>query len=195
MRVIAWIGLSILLVACGGAGPIGGNPPATPTSSASPSPSPAATPAPATTPSPKPSPSPTCTLPLQGGTSARATITDVRVGSHPGYDRLVIEFSGGQPSYKLVPQDPKTFVGPYSGLPIKVAGNAGIHLFIYNMDFPATFLHGTNLKPGYSALKQVVAMSVFEDQADIAIGLDRLVCPTVSLLANPNRLVIDFPTQ
>jgi hypothetical protein len=38
-------------------------------------------------------------------------------------------------------------------------------------------------------------MSVFEGQADIAIGLDRLVCPIVSLLANPNRLVIDFPTQ
>jgi hypothetical protein len=127
--------------------------------------------------------------------SARATIVDVRVGSHPGYDRLVIEFSGGQPSYKLVPQDLATFVGPYSGLPIKVAGNAGIHLFIYNMDFPATFLHGTNLKPGYSELKQVVAMTVFEGQADIAIGLDRFQCPTVSLLSAPNRLVIDFSTD
>jgi hypothetical protein len=196
MRFVAWIALSILVVACGTPGPIGGNPPATPTTSASlaPSASPSPSSTPVSTPSPKPSPSPTCTFPLLGGTSARATITDIRVGSHPGYDRLVTEYSGGQPSYKLVPQDPTTFVGPYSGLPIKVSGNAGIHLFIYNMDFPATFLHGTNLKPGYSELKQVVAMTVFEGQADIAIGLDRLRCPTVSLLGAPNRLVIDFPT-
>jgi hypothetical protein len=132
---------------------------------------------------------------LQGGTSARATITDVRVGSHPGYDRLVIEYSGGQPYYKLVAQNPKTFVGPYSGQPISVAGNAGIHLVIYNMDFPPTFLHGTNQKPAFGELKQVVVMAVFEGQADIAIGLDRLECPAVSMFANPIRLVIDFPTQ
>jgi hypothetical protein len=107
----------------------------------------------------------------------------------------VIEYSGGQPSYKLVSQNPATFVGPYSGLPISVAGHAGIHLFIYNMDIPPTFPHGTNLKPGFSELKQVVVMAVFEGQADIAIGLDRLQCPTVSLLSAPNRLVIDFSTD
>ena len=132
---------------------------------------------------------------MQGGTSARATITDVRVGSHTGYDRLVIEYSGGQPYYKLVAQNPKTFVGPYSGQPIPVAGNAGIHIVIYNMDIPPTFLHGTNQKPAFGELKQVVVMAVFEGQADIAVGLGRLDCPAVSLLANPNRLVIDFPTQ
>jgi hypothetical protein len=117
------------------------------------------------------------------------------VGSHSGYDRLVIEYSGGQPSYKFVSQDPATFVGPYSGLPISVAGNAGLHLFIYNMDIPPTFLHGHNLKPGYSELKQVVVLAVFEGQADIAIGLNRLECPTVSELTSPSRLVVDFPTQ
>jgi hypothetical protein len=132
---------------------------------------------------------------LQGGAGSEATITDVRVGSHPGYDRLVIEFSGGQPSYKLVPQDPRTFVGPASGLPVSVSGNAGIHLFIYKMDVPPTLLHGANLKPGYSELKHVVVLTVFEGQADIAIGLDRLECPTVSMLSAPSRLVIDFPTQ
>jgi hypothetical protein len=38
-------------------------------------------------------------------------------------------------------------------------------------------------------------MTVFEGQADIAIGLDRFQCPTVSLLSAPNRLVIDFSTD
>jgi hypothetical protein len=63
------------------------------------------------------------------------------------------------------------------------------------MDIPPTFLHGTNQKPAFGELKQVVVMAVFEGQADIAVGLGRLDCPAVSLLANPNRLVIDFPTQ
>lgn len=132
---------------------------------------------------------------MQGGTSARATITDVRVGSHPGYDRLVVEFSGGMPEYRLVTQDPSTFVGPFSGLPVSVAGSAGMHLYLYRQDIPPSYQHGTNLKPGYSVLKQVVVMSDFEGQADIAIGLGRLACPVVSTESNPVRLVIDFPTQ
>ena len=133
-------------------------------------------------------------LPAQGGTSARATITDVRVGSHPGYDRLVVEFSGGMPPYKLAWQDPSTFVGPASGIPVPVAGRAGIHLYVYNMDIPPSYQHGTNMSPSYSVLKQVVVMTVFEGQADIAIGLGGAVCPTVSTYSSPSRLVIDFPT-
>jgi hypothetical protein len=131
---------------------------------------------------------------MRGGTESRATITDVRVGSHPGYDRLVIEFAGGMPAFKLVAQDPATFVGPFSGLPISVAGNAGIHLYLYNQDIPPSYPHGTDLKPGYSVLVQVVAMADFEGSAEIAIGLDREVCPVISVYSNPTRLVIDFPT-
>lgn len=202
MRVAALVALSVLLVACGSVSP-GGQPSSSPNASASPSPE--ATPTPSASPSPSPtpvaspvaspSPSPVACLPVQGGTSSRATITDVRVGSHPGYDRLVVEFSGGLPGYKLVSQDPSTFVGPFSGLPVSVAGSAGMHLFLYNQDSPPSYQHGSNLKPGYSVLKQVVLMADFEGQADIAIGLGRVACPAVSTLSSPYRLVIDFPTQ
>jgi hypothetical protein len=113
---------------------------------------------------------------------------------HPTYDRLVIEFSGGLPPYKIVPQDPSTFVGPASGAPVKVAGKAGYHLYIYNMDIPPTYKLG-NILTAYPELKQVVVMAVFEGQADIAIGLDHSVCPVVSTLSAPARLVIDFPNQ
>jgi hypothetical protein len=118
-------------------------------------PTPSTGPSPAA--SPTPSPSPAC-LPLQGGTSCRATITDVRAGSDPGYDHLVIEFSGGTPAYCRITHDRSTFVGPFSGQPIGIAGRAGIHLFIYNMDISPSFRHGTNLRPGCSVLKQVVVM-------------------------------------
>ncbi len=131
---------------------------------------------------------------MRGGTDARATIADVRTGSHPGYDRLVIEYTGGQPAYSITPQDPSTFVGPFSGLPVKVAGSAGFHLRITGMNIPPSFQHGTDLNPRYSVLRQVVVMAVFEGQADIAIGLSKNVCPEVSTLTGPYRLVIDFPT-
>jgi hypothetical protein len=187
----------VLLGACGSTSPGGYSSSPTPSPSSSPSAEPTPSPSPTPSPiaSPSPSPSPIACLPQQGGTSSRATITDVRVGSHPGYDRLVIEFSGGLPEYKLVAQDPSTFVGPYSGKPVSVAGSAGIHLFIYNMDIPPSFQHGTNLRPGYGVLKQVVVMAVLEGQADIALGLGGAACPSASTLSNPYRLVIDFPTQ
>jgi hypothetical protein len=197
MKVAAFAAFLVLLSACGSVSP-GGNGSSTapsPSASASPEPTPSPSPSPSPVATPSPSPSAIACLPVEGGTSSRATITDVRVGSHPGYDRVVIEFSGGLPAYKLVVQDPSTFVGPYSGKPVSVTGSAGIHLFTYNMDIPPSFQHGTNLTPGYSVLQQVVVMAVFEGQADIAIGLASTVCPSVSTLSSPYRLVIDFPTQ
>jgi hypothetical protein len=202
MRVGAGLALLLLLSACGSASSTAANPTASPTPSAAASPSPAESPTPIPTPSPtpvaspspSPSASPSACQTVQGGTAARAIITDVRVGSHPGYDRLVIQFSGGLPAYKLAPQDPSTFIGPASGIPIPVAGTSGFHLYIYQMDIPPTYPYG-NLSPAYSVLKQVVVMAVFEGQADIAIGLGAPVCPKVSIYASPDRLVIDFPTQ
>jgi hypothetical protein len=196
MKAIALAALMVLLAACGSTSPGGLSSSATPSPSTSPSaePTPSPSPTPSQIASPSPSPSSLACLPQQGGTSSRATITDVRVGSHPGYDRLVVEFSGGLPPYKLVAQDPSTFVGPYSGKPVSLTGSAGIHLFIYNMDIPPSYQHGTNLTPGYSVLKQVVVMAVFEGQADIALGLGAATCPSESTLSNPFRLVIDFPT-
>lgn len=145
-------------------------------------------------PSTVPSPTAVAGLPIEGGTASRATIVDVRVGAHDGYDRLVIEYTGGQPYFRLAAQDPKTFAGPASGKPVTVAGNAGQHLYIFNMDIPPTFQHGMNMSPAYPVLRQVVVMGVFEGQADIAIGLDHQVTPTISLYASPYRLVIDYPT-
>src|ERR1051326_5704584 len=169
MRVIGIAALAVLLAACGSTSPA-----ALVSPSANPS-----TAAPSQQPSPaSPASSPLACLPAQGGTASRATITDVRVGTHAGYDRVVVEFTDGMPAYKLAWQDPSTFVGPASGIPIAVAGTAGIHLYIYGMDIPPTYQHGTNMStPAYPVLAQVVVLGVFEGQADLAIGLGRAVCP------------------
>lgn len=107
----------------------------------------------------------------------------------------MVEFAGGLPAYELRAQDPSTFVGPASGKPVSVAGSAGVHLYIRNMDIPPSYRHGTNFLIAYPALNQVVVMAVFEGQADIAIGLDHAACPVISALSSPWRLVIDFPTS
>jgi hypothetical protein len=184
--------MCVVLAGCGSA-PVGGST-QTPTPSEVASVSASPNPSPSAGPTVEPSPTPVCTGVVGTGTS-RATIADVRVGSHPGYDRLVIEFSGGMPAYKLAAQDPSTFVGPASGIPVKVAGSAGYHLYIFNMDIPPTYQHGTNIPTQYPELAQVVVMGVYEGQADIAIGLIKPVCPVVSTLSGPPRLVIDFPVQ
>jgi hypothetical protein len=189
--------VTLLMAACGAPTPVGpggsptDTPTATPAVSPSPSPSPTATPAP----SPSPSATPLACFPITGGSSTlRATITDLRVGSHPGYDRLVIELSGGVPTYRIEAHDINGFVGSFRGDPVKVAGGAGLILHLYNQDLPPVFAHGTDLLLDSSQLKEVVVLGDFEGQADLGIGLGQLQCPVVSIYDSPPRLVIDFPT-
>ena len=64
---------------------------------------PAATTAPTTTTTPEP-PGPFSTAPAQGAalSSRLALLTDVRLGRHVGYDRIVFEFlPGGRPGYRV----------------------------------------------------------------------------------------------
>ena len=55
----------------------------------------------------------TCDLPiLEDATVARANITDVRIGTHDGYDRVVLEFADGLPEVSLERAEPPFTVGP-----------------------------------------------------------------------------------
>jgi len=202
---IGILAMALLLAGCGAArsgGTGGGGGPAPEPSttvlvSPSPSPSPEASPTPS--PSPSPSPSPTeaalACFPVTGGSATlRGTIADVRVGSHPGYDRLVVELKGGVTRYSLEAHDIGAFVHSYRGDHVDVAGSAGILLHLYNQDVPPVFAHGTDLVLDSSQLREVVVLGDFEGTAEIAIGLNRLQCPTVSTFDSPPRLVIDCPT-
>jgi hypothetical protein len=125
----------------------------------------------------------------------RGAITDIRTGEHPGYDRLVVEFSGpGVPPYRIDPHDVSTFSGDFTGLPVAVAGNAALRLHLENQDIPVDLAANNWVTPGYGELRQVVMTGDFEGIANIAIGLDHPTYPIVTVMANPARLVIDFPT-
>ena len=69
-----------------------------------------------------------CDLPIhEDATVARANITDVRTGTHHGYDRVVFEFAGGIPEASLERAEPP-FTQDASGAPIEVQGESFLRL-------------------------------------------------------------------
>lgn len=189
-----------LLAACGP----GATPPITggsPNPALSPSPSPAG-PSASPSPSPATSPAPTACRPVTGGAAgAYPAITDFSVGAHPGYDRLVVEFTGPIPPYRIEanpwtsPPGGLTFTGGPKGDTVTVAGGFGVQVRFDSVDWARdSFAHGTDLSPGYATLKEVRLAENFEGVVRLAVGLDHSVCPLVTTLGSPARLVIDFPS-
>ena len=61
-----------------------------------------------------------------------------------------------------------------------------------NPDGTASYAGGTDLRPGTPLVKEVKLVEDFERVLVWGVGLDHLVCPKVSELANPTRVVLDF---
>jgi hypothetical protein len=177
----------------------------TPTRTAAPSAAPtSAAPTPTATPTTSPGGSPNVACPPRtGGSQAnRALITAVRVAHNPGFDRVVFEL-GPNPAagpYGLPPftvDVASTFIAT-SGQPVTVLGNAFFGVRLNNTDAHdqsgRVTVAPTDIKPTTPLVREVRIVEDFEAVNRWAIGLDRSVCPTVLTLANPVRVVIDFPT-
>ena len=129
-------------------------------------------------------------------TTDRAQITDVRVGTHDGYDRVVFEFASGIPDAVIEPVLPPFYADP-SGLEIEVAGSAFLKL---NMRFASkvspdggvTYDGSTNFEPGFDQLEQLVEAGDFEAVSSWYLGLNGGGCIRVLTLADPSRIVIDI---
>jgi hypothetical protein len=128
-------------------------------------------------------------------------ITAIRVAHNPGFDRVVFELGPnavgtyGLPPYAI--DVASTFIAT-SGQPVQVTGNAFFLVRLNNTDAHDQTGHvtvsPTDVKPTTPLVKHVRLVEDFEAVNRWAIGLDRLVCPTVLTLTNPVRLVVDFPT-
>ena len=197
--------LTLLLAAC--AVTRTGGVPASPvitSVSASEEPSPSAT---STSPSPSATSLPTvepsgaagfaCGLPVEGsGTVTHTNITDVRVGTHDGYDRIVFQFRGGVPQYSIETASPPFTQDP-SGQPLTVQGSAFLRITLHG----ATKMTGTggssysgprNFALTFPVLVNLVEGGDFEAVSNWYAGLSRASCLRVSTLTEPDRLVIDF---
>jgi hypothetical protein len=138
-----------------------------------------------------------CTLPVTAsGTTTRAQITDIRVGTQSGYDRIVFEFASGIPEYRIEAATPP-FIQDPSGLPMNVAGSAFWKIVmnggtIVKPDGGVSYAGARDFSPGFPKLVQLVTGGDFEAVSTWYVGLSDVSCIRVQALSSPSRLVIDI---
>jgi hypothetical protein len=200
-RLVAFALIGLVATACT-------SPTTSPTDVASPSSEPTGTPvasegggrSPAPTAEPIPSDELgpiTCDLPIHvDQTVARANITDVRIGTHDGYDRVVFEFTGGHPEGSLERAEPP-FTHDASGEAIDVAGESFLRLIMHGgtkqqEDGTSSYDGPTDFGPGHPALIDLVEGGDFEAQSTWYLGLAGESCVRVMTLEDEPRIVIDI---
>jgi hypothetical protein len=122
-----------------------------------------------------------------------AEISDVRTGTHAGYDRLTIEFKNGQPnSIEITPQTNTNFTNDPRGDTVKLVGQVGLRVVINTADAHIAYSGPKDIKTGYAGLMEVRQMGDYEGYVTYGLGLAKPGCYTATILTNPVRLVIDI---
>jgi hypothetical protein len=127
-------------------------------------------------------------------TKTVAQITDVRVGTHPGYDRIVFEFAGSGRPQLTVAQAFSPFVQDASGKTVNVPGNAFLSLKLFDASGYPTYQGPSSFSPGYPNLIALVNTGDYEGYVTWIAGLRDMnsVCYSISTLTGPTRIVIDI---
>ncbi|PZR64993.1 MAG: hypothetical protein DLM71_00800 [Chloroflexi bacterium] len=132
-----------------------------------------------------------CRLPAQGRrTTAAARINAVRVGTHAGYDRFVIQFANGLPDWSVERARPPLLQDP-SGKPLAVAGRSFLKITLHGASMAGSYSGPRTFTPRYATLTQVKNGGDFEMVTTWYAGLASAKCVRVFTLSAPNRLVID----
>jgi hypothetical protein len=139
-----------------------------------------------------------CDLPVVDvATVERAIITDVRVGTHAGYDRVVFEFAAGLPEITLEPAIPP-FTHDPSGTALDVMGSSFLRLTMrggtkQTLEGTSAYDGPTDFDPGYPTLVDFVEGGDFEAVSTWYLGLTHESCVRVLSLTDDGapRLVID----
>lgn len=121
-------------------------------------------------------------------------LTEIRAAAHPGFDRLVFEFSGALPTDTFVGWAPKV-TQDGSGDTILAAGSAFLQIGLsgvtgYNSADRSTF-GPLRRSVGLPNLNQVLHAGEFEGQISFGASLMSRTSFTTSTRTNPSRVVID----
>ncbi len=122
-------------------------------------------------------------------------LTAITVGEHPGYDRVVFQFSGGVPTYSV--DRARTVYADPKGTPVALAGQSFLRAVfsgtsaICPQPLAKTYTGLSTLTPFYPELLVVSAAGDFEGYLSFGIGLAAQGTYNVSLLTDPYRVVID----
>lgn len=126
---------------------------------------------------------------------ALLTVSDVAVGTHEDYDRVVLTLGGtGTPGWRVEYVDAP--VDDPSDQPLDVAGTAFLQVLVdgtgYPYDTGVAEWAGSPLRPsGLPQIREVDQRGVFEGQTQLFVGLDHQAPYRVFALTGPTRLVID----
>jgi hypothetical protein len=135
-----------------------------------------------------------------GAATQTARITDMWLSTTTGQDTLVIQFDNAVTGYALSrnPSGAEFAGGGGKGGTFTLEGSYGLRLDINNLAWSTPpgnqFRHGADLKQSAPVLLEARQIGDFEGIVNIAAGLSRQVCPTVSILSDPPRLVLQFLT-
>jgi hypothetical protein len=193
-----------------GIGPFASQPP-TPSASASPSVEPSASPSASASPSEpagsgEPTATPTapdegfvCGLPVTLAATGGVLVhtADVRVGTHPGYDRIAFEYiEDGTPAFEMRTARPP-FVEDGSGNPMTVNGSPVMEITLNGAtkmgdDGSPTYTGPTEFEPGFPQLVHLIERGDFEAVNSWYVGFDGGDCIRAAVLTNPSRIVIDL---
>lgn len=130
-----------------------------------------------------------------GGSYGELRTTDIRIGSHPGFDRLVFEFTGqGDPQYHIgYNNDPRQLA---SGFPIDVPGGAKLEINIHgtsgDMSPDAKYVASKELGLASGNIVEVYNGGTFEADSQYIVGVKTERPYKVAVLHEPTRLVVDF---
>ncbi|QDW62846.1 hypothetical protein [Oerskovia sp. KBS0722] len=128
---------------------------------------------------------------------AALTVTDIRVGRHDGFDRVVFELGGtGTPGWRVeyVPEA----IDDASGNPYDVAGDGTLQVMISGSGYPtdtgvATYSGPNPLRVAETdEVEEVALRGVFEGYTQAFIGTDDADNPfRVYALTDPTRVVVE----
>jgi hypothetical protein len=127
-----------------------------------------------------------------------ALLSDVRVASHDGYDRVVFEFENGIPGYDVRYVEPP-ILADGSGEEVAVSGGAvlvvrmepALDADLTQESAPRTYTGPTRFSPSTAAVVELVRTGGFEAVLTWAVGVDEKRPFRVSRLQDPARIVID----
>lgn len=129
-----------------------------------------------------------------GGEVGGSSVSDVRVGQQSGYDRFVIEFGGGVPSYSVTPQPNTTFTRSPKGDQVTLEGTSGVLIVIHAVTNWTSYSGPSGFHPRYTYLRQAVLVENFEGYQQWALGFSGSPCLRVAAFSSPSRLVVDIAT-
>ena len=110
-----------------------------------------------------------------------------------GYDRFVIMFNTAIPTYELKP-NPTGTQFTSGGQPVSVAGSFGLLMTLPGVTTPTQLQQNGDLQLQSTTLQEVKLLTGTAGSATLAVGLSKDVCPNITTMSGPPRLVLDFPT-